>query len=292
MPAWRAVACAVALSPFVLAGMQEGAGEPSTRALQAAARYLDEWETHLGGVVLEESYLQSTSGGTRGSRRLRSDLALIADRDIGWVEFRDVFEVDRRAVRDREDRIVSLFASPAADAVDQARRVVAEGARFNLEPPGIELSRTVNLPLGPLRFLRGSAQARSRFERQGRERLNGREAEVLRFREVDRPRLIGTPDHAAATGRFWIEPGFGRPLRAELALTTRVDETEVQASIRVDYHDTRLGLWLPKEMRERYVIRRENGVEVATITGQADYDNVRRFEVVVEERTGDTVRDR
>ena len=82
---------------------------------------------------------------------------------FGWVELRDVAASDGVPVRDREARLEALFTKPNSDRLKQAQGIVAEGARFNLDPAEIRLNRTINLPLTALRFLRAADQHRSSF---------------------------------------------------------------------------------------------------------------------------------
>jgi hypothetical protein len=284
------IALAVVSAPQQRAVATSAQAEPVSRVLELAGHAVGDLLATLTGAVLEEDYIQQAGSfdmSTRPglSRRLRSDLVVTADADVGWVEFRDVYEVDGKAVRDRDDRIVALFAKPSANALDQARRIVSEGARFNLTPTGVRLDRTINLPLAALRYLMGGSQARSTFRRDGIARIGDRQAVVLRFRESGQPRIIQTPDNSAAEGAFWIEDGTGRVLRSELSLRTRSGSGGVNAVIRVDFgSDERLRLWRPMEMSERYTIEQNIGGAVVTMSGRATYSNARKFEVVVEEK--------
>jgi hypothetical protein len=111
----RAAATSVLLLTFcVLPG--RGSQEPSLAAvLQRAAVYVANFQKQLSGIVAEESYeqhirKQGSGDPLVGRRRLKSDLLLV--RPVGssrYVEFRDVFEVDGRAVRDRQDRLTKVF---------------------------------------------------------------------------------------------------------------------------------------------------------------------------------------
>ena len=60
---------------------------------------------------------------------LRSDVLVIANQATGWVVFRDVFEVDGKAQRDRDERLMKLFLKPDADTFRQAQRIAEESAR-------------------------------------------------------------------------------------------------------------------------------------------------------------------
>ena len=81
------------------------------------------YASHLSGLVMEESYVQDVEQinrfgyrtNTRGGvshRMLKSDLLLVRPQGSdAWMQFRDVFEVDGKAVRDRNDRLEKLFLS-------------------------------------------------------------------------------------------------------------------------------------------------------------------------------------
>src|SRR4029079_5643989 len=76
-------------------------------------------------------------------------------------EFRDVFEVDGRPIRHRDDRLEQLLRGPAGlDSADVAS-IVAESARFNIG----DVDRNVNTPLFTLRILEAGNQRRFRFRR-------------------------------------------------------------------------------------------------------------------------------
>src|SRR5262249_36082550 len=88
--------------------------------LKRAGAYVTEFQRLLSGVVAEESYVQDILEGGASSmtgrpqtrlglthRDLKSDLLLV--RPAGgdrWIQFRDVFEVDGKAVRDRSERLM------------------------------------------------------------------------------------------------------------------------------------------------------------------------------------------
>ena len=141
--------------------------------LAATADYIARYEREVVAVVAQEDYRQRVASATLPSRLLRSDLVIIANEDRGWLEFRDVFEVDGRSVRDHDDRIAQLFLKSIFTARQQAASIVAgKSARFNLNPPGVTFERTLNIPLEALRFLRKMNQSRSRFDVAGEERTD------------------------------------------------------------------------------------------------------------------------
>ncbi len=250
--------------------------------LRRVAAYLAAYERRVPGVVSEEDYVQrgefERSTYTQ-QRRLRSDVAVIAVPDAGWVHFRDVYEVDGRPVRDREERLTRLFQTPGQLTMNEAQRIVKEGARFNLNMGRNVLVRTVNNPMLALRFLREANQSRSRFRLEATATVDGARAAVTRFEEEALPRLIGSVDDAAARGRFWIEPASGRVVRSELALETSnpQDSTTVSSKVRVRFSEAEdAGLWVPVEMNEEY---RLSGPGALRYTGRATYGNFRTFRV-------------
>lgn len=271
--------CGVLLVVPYQAPANRSGGSSTDALLATVAGCLDSYERRLPAIVGEEHYIQRASVEGRlgiDSRTLRSDLLVVGDDTYGWVAFRDVFEVDGRAVRNRDARLADLFLTPHADRQEQAQRITAESARFNLDAPGYSLRRSVNNPYVALRFLRRQAQARSRFRITGDTTLDRVPATVLEFDEQATPRLIASPDGAAARGRFWIEPGSGSVLRFDVSLETAVPDQRVtgRMRIRVSFaRDERLGEWLPAAMDEEY------RVGAALVEGNARYSGFRRFTV-------------
>lgn len=254
------------------------------QAVADAARYVKTFSEQADGVVLEERYLQQAKGRVVSARELVSDLAIMGDPRFGWIEFRDVVEVDGEAIPDRERRVVDLFASPGSDALAQAQRIAQEGARHNLTPVGVQFARTLNLPTAALMFLRAENQSRSRFRRESLDLIGRHRVLIVRFDEMATPRLIGSVDNAAARGRFWIEQGSGQVLRTELEINSRRGTTNVQAFIEVDYAQSPdLNLWLPRQMEETYNFTDGMDRQLAHIFGRAVYSNVRKFRVDIEE---------
>src|SRR4051812_45702654 len=100
--------------------------------LDKAGDYVSTYQRTFVGVVAEETYRQNTRGVGRtdqrgfasegvGQRRdLKSDVLLVrAPAGDGWIQFRDVFEVDGKPVRDRAERLAKLFLQPSASAQRQ-----------------------------------------------------------------------------------------------------------------------------------------------------------------------------
>ena len=233
--------------------------------LRVVGDYVKDYERTLA-LVAEESYSQQIF---TYRQTLQSEMLFMRDDQFGWVEFRDIAAVNARPVRDRQDRLLALFTKPNADRLAQAQRIVAEGARFNLNPPGVRLNRTLNLPLTALRFLRTADQYRSHFNIPPSNRSSG--VLLLEFTEEHRPRLITTPDQAAATGHFEIDAASGRVLSSNLTLRSRVASATMGVKF-APYGN--VGMWVPATMDEEY-----RGSFNGIVTGTARYSRYRQFKV-------------
>jgi hypothetical protein len=191
----------------------------------------------------------------------------------GWVTFRDVLTVDKRPIRDREERLLKLLQSPQANALAQARRIADESARFNLG----RITRTMNVPDMALEYLQPRHAGRIRFEALRNDTIDGEPVMVLRFTESTRPGILRDPRGAdvLARGRVWAEPGSGAIVRTELLVQDRSSNGTCTVEFRVD---PRLGLRVPIKMTERYSATGE------TIDAVARYSDFRRFTVSTGEK--------
>lgn len=279
---------------------------PQTRSremsdvLRKAGEYVESFQQALSGIVAEETYLQEVEPNAESrrrnrrtpteleQRRLRSDLLLVRPGPGGgWIQYRDVFEVDGRPVRDREDRLTRLVRTPGAIDSRRARLIREASARYNIG----DIPRTMNVPVLPLAVLAPDNQRRFRFSREdSREAGPSSEASarelpqsarfrvdveawVVQFQEKDGPTLVRTNDgdNVFSRGRFWIEPDSGRVLVSEMI----VEDHRVRGELLVSYRsEPLLGFLVPVELRERY----SETHYPATITGTATYGNFRRID--------------
>jgi hypothetical protein len=281
---------------IVLAASILRAQDPALDVVLArAANYVSQYQQQLRGLVAEETYRQNVTRTTatrpsdprgrqsREGRELRSDLLLVklADEDF-WMQFRDVFEVDRQPVRDRDQRLAKLFIDAKADAQKQAESIQQESARYNLGP----LMRTVNVPIMALLFFERSVQPKVKFEQ-------GKAGNVRRFEGLAEPSAIwmieykefakgtivkGVNNHdIPSRGRIWLDSSNGRVLQTEMIS----EDTELRAEINVTYKaESGLDLLVPGLMREVYTIRRND----TRIDGRATYGHFRRFTVATTEK--------
>jgi len=271
--------------------------------LERAGAYVLELQRQLAGIVAEEDYVQdvrvssiygpTTRSGlpTARHRELKSDLLLV--RPVGadrWVQFRDVFEVDGRPVRDRNQRLMKLFVTPSSATANQAEQIALESSRYNIG----NLQRTVNLPVLALAVLEPRGQPRfvfKRIEKGGQVTVRSAAAAaktvwVIGYREVEGQTMIRTTNFRdmPARGRFWIEPESGEVLATELI----AEDLSVRGEITVGYErEPTLNVIVPIHMKERYDLRRGP----SPVTGEASYRSFRQFQVKVDEKIAPIVKE-
>jgi hypothetical protein len=264
---------------------------PLSEILIRAAGYVDGYQKSLRGIVAEETYLQNMTtarGGGRGrvtreGRQLKSDLLLVKlGTEERWMQFRDVFEVDRKPIRDRDQRLYKLFVEATPDARMQAENLQQESSRYNLGP----IMRTINIPIMALFVFDKFNQFGFSFELGSAgnvKRLAGlapvESISVVHFKETTRDTLVrgekgrDVPSH----GRAWIDHRNGRILETEIIS----QDTTLRAEINVRYTaEPNLTVLVPKEMREIYTIPRYE----TRIDGRASYDHFRQFTVSTTEK--------
>ena len=281
---------------LVLAAAALRAQDPALDVVLArAAEYVAQYQEQLRGLVAEETYRQNVtrmaaarSTDPRGrmsreGRELKSDLLLVKLGDENfWMQFRDTFEVDKKPVRDRDQRLARLFIEAKTGARAQAESIQQESSRYNLGP----LMRTVNVPIMGLLFFERSVQPKLTFEqgKAGNVRRFAGLAEpsaiwMIEFKETGKPTMVkGVNDRDIPShGRIWLDSRNGRILRTEMIS----EDTSLRAEINVAYKaEAGLELLVPGEMREVYTIRRNE----TRIDGRATYGHFRRFTVATFEK--------
>jgi formylglycine-generating enzyme required for sulfatase activity len=296
--AWATLFVAVLCAPA--AARQAPPPEPVTLdvLLDRGADYVASFTQSFSNVVAEERYLQQVSGraqvstsGGRGTaaaiatssgwqrRELVSDYLLVKlNSGNSWIPFRDVFEVDGKPVRERQDRVAKLLLRSTDAAVDQAKQIVIESARYNIG----EVERTINMPLLAQGFLERQQQARFRFSLGRQDASAGRGVWIVNFQERARPALVKSLDgrDIFASGRLWIEAATGRVVKTELVFQDRGLRASIVTSFRPD---ERFQLNVPFEMIEDYTQSNRN-----RITGRASYGRFRRFDVTSTEAAATT----
>ena len=292
---------AAVLALAAVAAHPLAAQEPALKTvMQRAGVYVTEFRRQLSSIVAEESYVQEVRPlnarparpiASTIRRELRSDFLLVwpagADR---YVEFRDVFEVDGKPVRDRQERLTALLldGSPSA-ASPRIQRIIDESARYNIGT----IERNVNTPTLPLLFLAPDNQPRFRFKRvpdhapaitrtprdTSANFTITTEVWVVEYEEVQRKTLIRTSSRQGYPGARPVLDRTGHRQSAD----ERADGGQFCGPCD---HRRQLSVGaaarflVPIEMRERYEGRRDSTL----IEGNATYGNFRQFQVRTEER--------
>jgi hypothetical protein len=272
---------------------------PSLDAILArAGAYVVAFQRQLSGVVAEEQYVQDVRDALTSSmrsnpfrnthRELKSDLLMV--KPVGgtrWLQFRDVFEVDGKPVRDRNERLMRLFLEPSPSSAAQTWRIIDESSRYNIG----NLQRTLNTPVFALLILDPAYQGRFTFKPTDRrdpllEHGTPRAGTVvIEFQEVEKETMIRTTNNRdmPSRGRFWIDPDTGRVLASELI----AEDATIKGTIDVDYEaEPSIGLLVPSTMHERYEIRRDQ----SRVDGAAAYSRYRQFQVKVDEKLAPVVK--
>ena len=244
--------------------------------------YVEAYERQYSGLVAEEEYKQSSRGR---NVRLRSDYLLVKpEKSPTWISFRDVYEVDGVAVRDRDDRLRRLFLEPGADIRAQLQAIQDESARHNL---GI-VERNINVPLFLLRFLQTENRHRFTFRLAGTRRVAGVEAWRIEFEERVFPTIITDVQgrDVKARGWFHVDEVTGAIVETGLKIEEHGSTGDIVVAFR---HDPALGMWVPAEMRETYRTMTQRSMSgmprlEPIVEGTASYSKFRRFQVKTEEK--------
>lgn len=252
------------------------AAQSAPDAVERVRAFAVQYQRNAPSLVASEEYVQNLTTGRGGGRQQVVIAELVMVRlpgTAGWVSFRDVLTVDKRAIRDREERLLTLLQSPAADAITQARKIAEESARFNLG----QLTRTMNVPDVALEYLQPIHAGRIKFDPPRTEMIDGRPVVVLRFAETSGPSIVRSPIGAdvLGRGRVWAEPDSGAIVRTELLLGDRLSRGTCTVEFQID---SRLGIRVPIKMTERYSGRGE------VIDAVARYSNFRSFAVSTTEK--------
>jgi len=267
--------------PLLLIAAMPGAGAPAAAqsapdAIASVRAFAQQYQREAPSLVAFEEYVQDATDrrGIAEHQVTTAELVMVRLQGAAsWVTFRDVLTVNKRPVRDREERLLRLLQSPEPNALTQARKIAQESARFNLG----RITRTMNVPDMALEYLQPGHGARIRFETLRNETIEGRPVVVLRFSELAGPSIVRNMAGAdlLARGRVWAEPDSGAIVRTELLVEDRVSKGTCTVEFRID---PRLGIRVPIKMTERY------GMTGETIDAVARYSDFRRFTVSTDEK--------
>jgi len=260
---WLVVALAFGAMPEVAPSQQA----VLARAGALVTRYTDELPRLVATETLVQRLtpLREDGVGVTTTRRSVAEFAwVVLPEDADPIGFRDVIEVDGRAVGPGSTRLVELLHGSRQASWSQARAILQEGARHNLSPG----SRNFNLPTVVLFFLLPERQARFSWKRRTEASAPVWE---LEFRERSRPAIIrqGNGRSVFSRGRVWVDAATGAVLRTDLVL--EIDLVSYALTTRFE-RVAAMDLVLPAQLDERYTTPDE------VVTGTATYTNYRRFQ--------------
>lgn len=279
------------------------AAEPTLKEVLArAAVYVESFEAQLSALAGEETYVQEVSAYDKGGcpsgssagtyqatmgctgrlvNAMRTELhshLLLVRNGPGYLQYRDVFEVDGRVVGDRAERFTRLFGDRSITTDEQKRRILADSARFNIG----DVYREMNIPLLAMQFLSAENQWRFSFKRTKNTDANvGKDGDttppgtfriatnvwVLEYEERGPGTLIRTTQgrDIKSRGRLWVEAETGRVMMTEHL--TKVADLETSVTVSFKSEPLR-GLLVPVEMRERYRKKRGSAIDAVATYGR------------------------
>ena len=249
------------------------------RLIARATSYVAGYERQYSMLVAEETLVQSVRSREHA---IRSDLLLVRPFGTeGWMSFRDVFEVEGTAVRDRDDWLRRLFLDPSLEARAQLERIAAESARYNVG----DVERNINVPLLALKFLRPDNVGRFRFKVLGKETVGGVSAVRVSYDEQARPTLVhlNKVEDVPATGWFLVDAASGAVMASRIGFELHAGSIELEVRYT---RDAALGMWVPAEMTEVHWADPPNGTQgrITSMEARATYSNFRRFQVTTDEQ--------
>ncbi len=288
-----AVLLSVALSWTQLSPVQMQASAPDPAlddVLQKVRLYLAAYEGRLSGVMAREHYEQRHTtrdfippmGPGRNvippfsqTRVLTSDFIFLRSSPrVAWLGLRDTFEVDGKAVRNADARLVTLLSDGRLGGLTQAERVSAENARYNIGT----FPRTINAPTYALDLLGERHRTRFTFRRAGTDKVEGHRLWRVEFRETTRPSLVQTREgrDQPVRGAALVDPASGTVWQTVLDLSGDRANNFVTTKVTVYYGTVNtLKFVVPTEMVDYYSQPPERDIWGFTMIGRATYDDFR-----------------
>jgi hypothetical protein len=277
---------ALAISAIVIAALAishpraQDADAATAAVVAKASLYVEAYGKAFSALTCEEQQVQKlvrADGRVHQKRELKSAFLMVKLGDA-WmgVAFRDVLEVDRKPVRNHDDRLRKLFlegSREAKTAVEQARAISKESQRYN-----IGLSRTGNSPMLPIMVLDPHLAPGFKFNLSG---------SSLAFNEFKSPSYLsygqnGVRHDLMSHGSFVVDTETGHVLIAEItadAPPTAFYSTTMSTRYR---DDAVLKMMVPVDMSERYwqaLKPKEDHLEVTST-----YSDFKRFQVTTTEK--------
>jgi len=232
--------------------------------MQRVGDYVHGFIDQFSNVVAEERY--EPDRVRRGNGRLRSDFLLVRKpgSERQFLTFRDVVEVNGRAVRNREEALSRLFVQPFESAVAQANAITEHSADHMF--PGSD-------PLLVMVFLQPEYQPRFTFIRDDVDPRLGPDIRRVVFEETTSPTMLRQEKDRdlPSRGAIWVSERTGKVMRTELRLGSDPTMTTIATMFG---RDEPLSIDVPVVLEQTYY---PSPGEV--VKGIARYSNFRRFNV-------------
>ena len=215
--------------------------------------------------------------GLPKSRKSKAVYALVGLAEASaWNAYRDILEIDGKAVTSQKDRLASALSqseAPEAEARALATLAVAQNLGRTM--------RDVTVSTFGLVVVMPMHRAGFEFTSKGEKRVGSETVWVVAFNETRRPPLSQTADGQPkpARGELWIEPATGRIVRThvvfdsldaypDMKLHPERYEDFPRATIDVVFaSDPALKAYLPVNMQEIYTRKDEVVTCKSTFTG-------------------------
>jgi hypothetical protein len=289
----------------VTAESRQGPSLESVLAKMGA--YVAKYGEKASLIVAVEKYSQSAAiegaNALPRPRNLVAEFALVKTSGTpGWVGFRDVVEVNGEPLRDRRDRLMSLFTSKSGDA-GEVERIANESARFNVGP----VIRNFNVPTAAMMFFTPENLSRFAFTRKGTKKIDNVNTWEITFRETRSPTFVmnRAGKDVPMDGTLWVNPDDGTVVRTRMHMehfadtvaspiqdtpvllpptnpssqmagptrnvdTLNIKPIETAAEIEVTFKPVaEIGIWLPSTMEETYNGPLRMSASVAPTMGHA-----------------------
>ena len=165
-------------------GAQKASAPALADLLRLGAEYAAAYAPKVSGVTLEEQLaLIEISGGQMGvPEHLTSDLVLL-NTNGHVLGLRDPFEVNGKALRERQPRITKLLAAPTAASWQTVQGFARENAQYLRANVVVWYSD----PALALQFILASNQPRLMYKLEGTKKLNGVQTFGVGFKETAAP---------------------------------------------------------------------------------------------------------
>jgi hypothetical protein len=265
----RRILCSLVLLSLINAAPSSGQQPPRPQAntdglkelIRSAGLRVKEYKAKFKDLTADEEQQveeYDDTGKITRRRRVVSDLIIYQSQLDASVtaEYRNVREVDGKAVAKRDKRLVELFEklAKAGSLKKELERISRESRRYDLNYSFYSMTLDQALPLGE------KNREYFRFTHAGREQVNGREVIVVQYQQVAQvphftlkfslPPVLKGAEYFYR-GRLWLDAETAQLWREEQELTLRhpsAPDPLVIFRYEFDYVASRFGILTPQRI--------------------------------------------